>query len=32
MMFEVSSSVPGTVAVIAVDHGVASAASNFTFT
>jgi hypothetical protein len=32
MAFEVSSSVPGTVAVVAVDHGVASAASNFTFT
>ena len=32
MAFEVSSSVAGTVAVIAVDHGVASAASNFTFT
>jgi hypothetical protein len=32
MMFEVSSSVPGVVAVVAVDHSVASAASNFTFT
>jgi hypothetical protein len=32
MMFEVSSSVAGVVAVIAVDHSVASAASNFTFT
>jgi hypothetical protein len=32
MAFEVSSSVPGIVAVVAVDHSVASAASNFTFT
>jgi hypothetical protein len=32
MLFEVSSSVAGTVQVIAVDHSVSSAASNFTFT
>jgi len=32
MAFEVSSSVPGTVSVVAVDHSVASAPVNFTFT